>query len=231
MRYIPINQIIINMTKQLKEYTGSRVTYLRISEYYRQFLVSRYGNVSPKSDQPTIVFPVSSPYYDIICRYLVNNVRMKPMSNNAFSDNAFHYRMLDLFSENDISIPPASEKGEFFAVAIPDRVCHSGRVIDTSNYWQLSSCGLVEFNRTVKREFWRVCLAFIDDCFTQAKIEDRRMTRENAISDFMMTFDIPMELYENLYRYEKRFRKEMVRDIEARRQKMEKLNDVQMIYT
>ena len=57
------------------------------------------------------------------------------------------------------------------------------------------------------------------------------MTRESAISDFMVSYDIPMSCYENIIRYDQRIRKEIIEDIDKRRAWMEMLNDTVMTYT
>ena len=220
------------MTKRIVRDPDHHICYIRISSYYKQFLVSRYGNHTPKSDIPTVFFPLTSPYHDVIAQYLVENSTFRRMCNNSYCDIAFNYSPLESdILEADICVPPSGIKHEFMAIGIPDHVYKGNMVYETNSAWQLNSCGMAEFNRIIKREFWRECLSFIDDCYYKARIERRTISRENAISDFMMTYDISMDLLENMVRYEKRFRKEMIRHIDSRRNDMEKMNDVEMFYT
>ena len=114
---------------------------------------------------------------------------------------------------------------------MPEYVYRSNGMVSTSPFWQLNRAGAVEFNRLVKAEFWSECIRFIDECFTAARIQGRKMTRESAISDFMVSYDIPMSCYENIIRYDQRIRKEIVEDIDKRRAWMEMLNDTVMTYT
>ena len=220
------------MTKRIVRDPDHHVAYIRIPVYYRQFLVSRYGNHTPSQDIPTVFFPLTSPYHDVITHYLVDNSTFRRLCNNSYCDIAFNYSPLrsDIL-EADIAVPPTGLKHEFMAIGIPDRVYKGNMVYETSSAWQLNSSGMAEFNRMIKREYWRECLSFIDDCAVKAKIERRSSSRENAISDFMMTYDIPMDLLENMIRYEKRFRKAMIKEIKSRRDNMEKMNDVEMFYT
>lgn len=201
------------------------VTYVKLSVYLRQYLRSRYG-------KDVVILPLYSPLYGCIEQYLVNNYSLACITNRACPEFAFNSPKGTLsYDGKDFYKPQESEKQEFIAIQMPNFVYRKNGMLKTSGYWQLSRNGCVEFNRLVKADFWRELIRFIDDCFTTAKIQNMKMTRERAISDFITAYDIPMNCYENFLRYDRRIRDEMNRCIENRRTWMESLNDIQLTYT
>lgn len=201
------------------------ISYVKLGVHIRKYLESKYGK-SP------LTFPYSSPLYSCIEKYIVNNYTLSPVSLLSYSDFAFHYEAGNpLFNEKTPSLPSAEDKPEFIAIAIPQSVYRIGSLIETSNNWQLSSLGVVEFRRLASREFWMDCIHFVDDCFLSARLRAETVTKENAISDFIVAYNIPMSSYDNILRSERRARTRMQAEIEKRRTWVERLNDTALAYT
>lgn len=208
-----------------KNVSAPPVMYVKLSIYLRKYMESRYG-------KDVVIVPFMSPIYTCMEQYLVNNYSMVRISPRACSQRMFNYNgSSDLFQNSKTSIMDISEKQEYIAVQIPERIFKAGLIIKTSDNWQLSNTGFVEFNKLVKKEFWMECLKFVDECFTSARIQGLRTTRENAISDFMVAMDIPMQYYENMIRYYKRMINRINSDIEKKREWLESLNDTALTYT
>lgn len=201
------------------------VMYVKLSVYLRQYLRSRYG-------KNVVILPLMSPLSTCIDQYLVNNYSMVQLSPNVCSQHMFNNeKMCDLFEYTSSFVLDQSEKQEYIAIQLPERIFRAGSLVNTSDNWQLSNTGFVEFNKLVKKEFWVECMKFVDECFTSARIQGIRTTRENAISDFMVAMDIPMLYYENMIRYYKRMKNRISADIEKRREWLESLNDTALTYT
>lgn len=208
-----------------KNVSAPPVMYVKLSIYLRKYMESRYG-------KDVVIVPFMSPIYTCMEQYLVNNYSMVRISPRACSQRMFNYNgSSDLFQNSKTSIMDISEKQEYIAVQIPERIFKAGLIIKTSDNWQLSNTGFVEFNKLVKKEFWMECLKFVDECFTSARIQGLRTTRENAISDFMVAMDIPMQYYENMIRYYNRMINRIHSDIEKKREWLESLNDTALTYT
>lgn len=205
------------MKKQRNLSTGC-ITYIKLSVHLREYLKSRYG-------KEAVSLPVYNPMYGCLEQYLINNYSMANITNRSLS--ACQFDSIEDGGQKNGCI----DKGEFLPLIMPDYVFRKNGMIRTSTCWQLSRQGAVEFNRMAKAEFWRECIRFIDDCFTAARLQGTRMTRENAISDFLTVYGIPMSSYENILRYDQRIRKEILDGIEKRRSWMESLNDIPMTYT
>ena len=58
---------------------------------------------------------------------------------------------------------------------------------------------------------------FIEDCFLRAKLNGTKVTRENAIDDFITIYGIDMSWRETFWTYVKREKKNMTKEIENRR--------------
>lgn len=199
--------------------------YVKLSVYLRQYLKSRYG-------KDTVILPLMNPLYSCMEQYLVNNYSMSVISSRACSQRMYIGNgTTDLFERGSSFKLDDAEKQEFIAIQLPERIFKGGLLMNTSDNWQLSNTGAIEFNKLVKREFWTECMKFVDECFTAARIQGTRTTRENAISDFMVAMDIPMQHYENLIRYYKRMKNWMRADIEKRREWIESLNSTALTYT
>lgn len=208
-----------------KNVSAPPVMYVKLSIYIRKYMESRYG-------KDVLIIPFMSPIYTCMEQYLVNNYSMVRISPRACSQRMFNYNATsDLFERSGICVMDTAEKQEYIAVQIPERVFKGGLIVKTSDNWQLSNTGFVEFNKLVKREFWMECMKFVDECFTSARIQGLRTTRENAISDFMVAMDIPMQYYENMIRYYNRMINRIHSDIEKKREWLESLNDTALTYT
>lgn len=215
----------MNSKKQNKDTEAPLVTYVKLSVHYRKYLQSRYG-------KDVVSLPLYSPLYSCIEQYLINNASLSYSCSRSCTQFVFQCPSGCLTPDGRlVSDMKPTVKEDFVPILIPGRVFRSSGIMSTSPYWQLSKDGTVEFNRLVKAEFWNECLRFIDECFNVARIQGVRMTRENAIADFMVAMDIPMSCYENLVRYEKRIRKEIVESFEKKRAWLESFNDVVMTYT
>ena len=73
--------------------------------------------------------------------------------------------------------------------------------------------------------------SFIDECMTRAKLNGTKVTREQAIDDFITIHGIDMSYRDNFYRYFTREKKKMLEEIEKRREEREDAFDRQYVYT
>lgn len=199
------------------------VFYLKVSDYYRSFLLSKYGDI--------VCFPSTSQSYDLICRSVVNNGSMSPLTPFSFSETAFNYKRGNSVFDINISLPEEEERENYIAIGMPVLVSRFGKPVETSNTWQISRFGAIELRKLIIREFWQDFMEFVDDCFTRARIQGTKVTRENVMADFMSLHRIDMKHYENMVRYDQRFRKRRMEEIEQSRTLMEGKYDAQFTYT
>lgn len=199
------------------------VFYLKVSDYYRSFLLSKYGDI--------VCFPSTSQSYDIIYRCIVNNGSMADLTSFSYSDSAFNFKRGNSLFDINIYLPLEEDRENFIRIAMPDTVARFGKQVETSSTWQISRPGAVELRKAIVREFWQDCLMFIDDCLTRSRIQGTKVTRENAISDFMQAYNIDMRVYETMLRYERRFRNRRIEEIEQNRLFIETAMDMQFTYT
>lgn len=211
------------MTKKKNE-TEKRVCYVRVSEYYRQFYKVKYGG------EP-IVFPENHPLQGIILANLCQNKDLRALTPHSFSQLAFDYEREGKVFDIEIACPDPDRREEFLEVQIPEYVYRRGVQYKTSSNWQLSKAGAELFRKEMKRDFWVECTSFIEDCMVRAHANGEHVTLENAMSDFMLMFDIPMAYHDNLLRYERRSRPQMVNGIEQKRDRMEKKTGNVFFYT
>lgn len=212
-----------NMTK-----TPQNVTFVKLSPHYRAYLRSLYGDV-------VLQFPVSSRLYAVFEQGLICNNRMRTLSQLACCASLFMQKTAQHPHASDAPFVPKllsdAEKNEFVAIEMPAIVVRSPSVYTTNSFWQLSYKGASDFRKAVKTEFWMECLQFIGSCHTEAAIKGTTVSIENAISDFMMAYQIPMELYENMLRYYRRSKIELQKQIERTRIRLESVNNVPLCYT
>lgn len=199
------------------------VFYLKVSDYYRSYLLSKYGEV--------VYFPTTTQAYDLIYRSIVNNGSMSALTPFAFSEAAFNYDRSNELFDIDICLPPHDERKSFISIAMPNVVSRFGKTSEVGSTWQINRYGAIELRKLITREFWQDLLEFVDECFTRARINGIDITRENAISDFMSVNDIDMKWYENIIRYNKRFRRRRIKEIEQNRELLEQKLDAQFTYT
>lgn len=196
------------------------VTYLKVSPYLKAWMESKYGKI--------ISFPVMTQLYGCLSRYIVNNVSMSVITEFSFSDAAFNYQSKDSF----FAVAPSDEvKDQCIAIELPESVWRGNKELETNRYWQLSKRGAIEMRQMIKNDFMIELFRFIEDCFVSARINGTKVTREQAIDDFITIYGIEMKERENLDRYVKREKKAMQQEIEKHRDEMEKKYDRQFTYT
>lgn len=210
------------MNKSVKT-TQPIVAYLKISSYMKGYLQTKYGEI--------VSFPFSTRLYSTVFQYIVNNPSMSPVTPFSFSQKAFHYKREDSVFDIDVSLPPEDEREQFVAIELPAFVFRYGKEVPVTPFWQFSRKGSVEIRKLIHKEFWINCLEFIDECFVRARIGGTKVTRENAIADFMTINNIDMVWYETLVRYNNRFRQKIGKEIEMKRSEMEEFTDRQFCYT
>lgn len=210
------------MTKSVKT-TQPVVAYLKVSGYIKRFLQTKYGEI--------VKFPFVSMLYSAMFQHIVDNPLMAPVTPFSFSQRAFCYEREDVVFDMNISLPPEDEKDQFVAIELPPAVFRFGREMDVTPFCQFSRRGAVEMRRLIHREFWTECLAFIDDCFTRSRICNVKVTRENALIDFMFVNGINMVWHETLIRHVTRVRRKIEFEIEQKRAAMEENANCQFCYT
>lgn len=196
------------------------VTYLKVSPYLKSWMECLYGK--------TICFPPMTQHYSCLCRYLVNNASMSPLTEFSFSEKAFNYQNPDSFF---VGSPTEEVKKQCIAIALPKQVFRNYREMNVDGYWQLSKSGAIEMRKIIKHDFMVFLFKFIDDCMTRARINGTRTGREQSVDDFITMFDIDMSWRETLIRYDQRDRKKILSEIESTRERMEEIYDRQFLYT
>lgn len=199
------------------------VMYVRLSRYYINYLTTRYGN--------PVLFPAMIPISQYVDRFLVNNPTMCRLTPFSFSNAAFHHKEQNPLFTINAYLPDKEERSEFVAIVIPDEVYRNGSVVNTSNTWQLSAPGAVQFRKQVKRDFWIAFSQFYDDCMHRAQRLGDKVTIENAITDFISIYNIEMKEFENMVRYWGRLRNQMQNEIEKRRDRLEAQTGNVFVYT
>ncbi len=208
--------------------TTANITFVKLSPHYRAYLHSLYG-------EGVLRFPVSSPLYAAFEHGLICNPRMRTLSQLACCASLFrlettqHPHVTDFTP--DLKLLTDEAKKDFVAIEMPAVVVRSPSAYMTDSFWQLSYKGAADFRKAVKTEFWIECLRFINACQTEATIKGSTASIENAISDFMMAYQIPMDLYENMLRYYRRSKIELQKQIDEYRTRMENINGVPLCYT
>lgn len=200
------------------------VMYVRLSKHYIQYLKTKYGD--------PVLLPIMSPLNLCIERYLVNNPTMKELTTFSYSELA----MNPTAWHDDISyvcIPKLTykERLEYVAVVIPDELIRPGRIIKTSNSWQLSAVGAKMFRKQVKRDFW-ICLSnFNDDCRYRSQRMNFSLTFEDVVSDFITLYNIEMENFDNIIRSWRRIRYDIKNEVENHRDYIENKTNRSFFYT
>lgn len=200
--------------------TQPAVTYLKVSPYLKSWIECKYGKV--------IAFQPMTPHYSCLCRYIVNNVSMSPLTEFSYSEAAFSFPSKDSFF---VGTPSEEDRASMIAIELPPSVWRGFNLMETNRYWQLSKSGAVEMRRIIKNDFMMDLFKFIDECFTRARLNGTRTGREQAVDDFITMHDIDMNWRETLIRYDQRDRKKMLQAIEEHREQTEKMYDRQYCYT
>lgn len=210
-----------NSTKApLQAYTNT--TFIRVSSYVRRYFYVKYG--SP------VVLPMSHPMYQLMLRNLVYNPTLecisKQSSNRASMDPAIRSTIHELQVHAQ-----ADECDELMEVVMPDTIIRTGVAKQTNWYYQLDNAGSRLFRKEAKNEYWQEMQLFIRQCFIRSANRGEKVSREEAISDFMIAYGIPMSHYESMVRCERRERRRLEEEIEQRRDFMEqRINDI-FLYT
>ena len=153
---------------------------------------------------------------------------MSPITEFSFSEKAFHFQHPDAFF---VGCPTEKVKKQCIAIEIPMTVFRGFQELKTNGYWQLSKQGAIELRRLIKNDFMIDLFNFIEECFIRAKLNGIKVTRENAIDDFITIYGIDMSWRETFWTYVKREKKSMTKDIENRRNALEEKYDRQLCYT
>lgn len=206
--------------------TEINVCYIRIDDLYRNFFIAKHGTPA--------VFSPSSELESILRSELVNNPLLESLSTSmhlSYNDIAFNYNVKGVAIDANVCKPTDEERAYFVPVVIPEEVRKFSGMMKTSNTWQLNVHGARRFREAVKQEFWREFRNFYSDCMQRAKLNDENIGTEDIVSDFMTIFNIPMSLYENMLRYERRERSSSMCKIEKRRAKYEQITGNSFLYT
>ena len=202
------------------------VCYIRVDDLYRNFFIAKHGSPA--------VFSPSSELASILRTELVNNPMLESLSTSmhlSYSDLAFNYKTKGAAIDAKVCQPTEEEKAFFVPVVIPDEVRKFSGMMNTSNTWQLNVHGARRFREAIKQEFWREFRNFFSDCMQRAKLNEENTGTEDIVSDFMTMFNVPMSLYENMLRYERRERASSLDKIEKRRAKYEHITGNTFLYT
>lgn len=200
------------------------VCYVKLSPIYLEYLKIKYQSCP-------VQFSSVEEIGRCIERYIVNNPALKPITSFSYCEQAYEQAVAGNGTHSEPMIPLHEELPMLLPVVLPASVFRFGGSVSTSSTWQLTKEGAVEFRRLVKVAFWADCFKFIDECFTRARINGERVTREGAIADFMIAYNIPMSEHPNMVRYDKRERVKMMRDIENKRDEMERKSSQPFFYT
>lgn len=200
----------------------TNTTFIRVSSYVRRYFYIKYGT--------PVVLPMGHPMYQLMMRHLVYNPTLerisKQSSNRASMDPAIRSTIHELQVHAQ-----ADDSDELMEVAMPDTIIRTGVAKQTNWYYQLDNAGARLFRKEAKSEYWQEMQLFIRQCFIRSANRGEKVSREEAISDFMIAYGIPMSHYESMVRCERRERRRLEEEIEQRRDFMEqRINDI-FIYT
>ena len=196
------------------------VTYLKVSPYIKSWLECKHRR--------HICFPYMTQMHSCLLRHLVCNNSMSFITAFSYSQQAFNYKNTDLLP---VSCPDESDKGQFIAIVLPETIYKGYSLLKVTPYYQLSKQGAISLRDLIKNEFMVDLFSFIDECMIRAKLNGTKVTREQAIDDFITIHGIEMSYRDNFYRYFTRERKKMLEEIEKRRDEREDAFDRQYVYT
>lgn len=190
------------------------VTYVRLSKYICCYFLMKYG--SP------VVLPQNNPLYVKLETRLENNERLRLVTDFCFNQTAFNYENEGQIFDIEVATPEPDKREEYVPFVLPESVYVGSKLHQVrGGTWQLGVAGVKEFRKLAAREFWMSCWSFIDDCFCKARARGEQTTVEAAMSDFMIAYGIPMELFGSMMRQERRNRKNMGKEVEERHDFME----------
>lgn len=210
----------------MKKPESVNICYIRIDALYRNYFLAKHGTPA--------VFSPSSELASIVRNELVDNPMMKMQTCSiqlSFSDMAFNYKDKGQAIDAEVYTPKEEERDEFVAIVIPEEVRHFSGMIATTPTWQLNLHGSRRFRETVKVDFWRDFRNFQRDCIERALLLGETAGTEDIVSEFMTMYNIPMSLYENMLRYERRERTNALSKIEKRRTQLKNMTGNTFLYT
>ena len=196
------------------------VAYLKVSPYLKSWLECKHGKV--------ISFPHMTQMHSCLLRYMVCNNSMSLITPFSYSQQAFHYKNTELLP---IACPDESEKSQFIAIELPETIYKGCALLKITPFYQISKQGCIILRDLIKNEFMIDLFSFVDECFTRARLNGTKVTREQAIDDFITIHGIDMSWRENFERYFKREKRNMIDQIEKRREAREEEFDRQYVYT
>lgn len=219
-KYMNLNNIHMMKTEQQQHFI-----YVRLPEYLRQFLRVKYGG------EP-ILLPATHPCMGLMDKWMIRTPNMKPVHSGTLCEALLDENMRKMVDESvQWFVPSEDERKEYLRIVIPANVRKYTSCIATDGFWQLMREGYSQFKQVVKEEFWNDCFAFLNDCNSRAHARGETVTREDAMSDFMTIYNIPMEQFETMLRYHTRERTRMRKEIEHRREMLQASSGNKMIYT
>lgn len=200
------------------------VIYVRLNEYLKNFFEMKYGFDGA-------LFYEGHPIRLILETKLVDNPTLKSLTPFCFSEVAYNYDSNMKVIDANVSVPDADSKDDYLAVIIPEQVIRRNGVCRPTGTWQLSEDGVRRFRKEATREFWMDMELFISQCFARASVLGERGSREAAIDDFMLAYNIPAAHTDSLRRGESRFRAKNYKEIEGVRDRMEIRSGCSFLYT
>lgn len=200
------------------------VSYIKLTKYVGSYFRMKYGD--------PVELPYNSPLTVKLETRLINNTQLKWVSDFSYNEVAFNYEIDGQVLDLNVSMPDASQKNEFVAFYLPESIYIGANLHHIcGGTWQLSKVGVKEFRKLATREFWIECMKFVDDCFCKARARGEQTSIEAAMSDFMIAYNIPLELFESMMRQERRTRKLFGHQAEEYHSFLEKRADSVFLYT
>lgn len=200
------------------------VCYLRVEPYMHGYLKAQYGGFP-------LLFPEFHLIPSIIESRIAVNASLKQVTELCYSQAAFEYDRDGKVFDINIGTPHPDRVEEYISIQLPESVQRRNGIVKVGKNWQLNKNGASLVRQVIKDEFWTALSLFIEDCIKRSRVTGDYVTIENAISDFMMVYDIPMEELDNMVKGERRKRQAMYEDIKLRRDRIEAATGNKFYYT
>lgn len=184
------------------------VCYVRVKKQYHGYLKAKYGGFP-------LNFPELHPASMLFETRIVRNPSLAQVSKDSYSEMAYNYQRDGKALDAEIGMPSEDERELFVPVSLPPFIQRKSGIEKVTGNWQLSRDGGKAFRKIISREFWMECIQFIDESFIRASKNGIHMTKEIAITDFMLLYDVPIEYYDDFIKQEYRKRKAIGEDIES----------------
>ena len=200
------------------------VCYVRVEPYFHGYLKAQYGG-----------FPLLFPEFHVVPSILESriavNTTLKQVTDLCYSQAAFEYDREGKVFDIHIGTPHPDRVEEYVPIQLPETVQRHNGIVKVGKTSQLNKNGASLIRKAIKDEFWTAMSKFIDECIVRSRVTGDYVTIENAISDFMMIYDIPMEELDNMVKSERRKRKAMYDESKARRARIEAVTGNKFYYT